>query len=196
MSTYYISRFLISDELYHHGIKGQKWGIRRYQNPDGTLTPLGRAVYRARKAYRTKSDVDDIIDSMNETDREKVLAGSDAYLSVEQGEHVVKRVLQKDGDVPISFFDLLEDEDFTLQVALGTRSGDSYRGKGYASKVAQKGLNYIKKNKNRLPYKRIVWGVMKDNIGSIKIAKKNGFEIDPNSYSKDGKWVNYIYDLE
>lgn len=29
-------------ELYHHGIKGQKWGIRRYQNPDGTLTALGR----------------------------------------------------------------------------------------------------------------------------------------------------------
>ncbi len=26
------------DELYHHGIKGQKWGVRRFQNPDGTLT--------------------------------------------------------------------------------------------------------------------------------------------------------------
>lgn len=29
-------------ELKHHGIKGQKWGIRRYQNPDGTLTNAGR----------------------------------------------------------------------------------------------------------------------------------------------------------
>ena len=28
--------------IEHHGIKGQKWGVRRYQNPDGTLTPLGR----------------------------------------------------------------------------------------------------------------------------------------------------------
>lgn len=35
---YYIS----NNELYHFGIKGQKWGIRRYQNPDGTLTEAGK----------------------------------------------------------------------------------------------------------------------------------------------------------
>ena len=34
-----------SDELYHHGIKGQKWGVRRYQNPDGTYTNAGRSRY-------------------------------------------------------------------------------------------------------------------------------------------------------
>lgn len=33
-------------ELYHWGIKGQKWGIRRYQNPDGTLTEEGKKRYR------------------------------------------------------------------------------------------------------------------------------------------------------
>ena len=34
-------------ELYHHGTKGQKWGIRRYQNPDGTLTDAGKARYNS-----------------------------------------------------------------------------------------------------------------------------------------------------
>lgn len=31
--------------LKHHGIKGQKWGIRRFRNKDGSLTPLGRKRY-------------------------------------------------------------------------------------------------------------------------------------------------------
>lgn len=32
-------------ELYHHGIKGQKWGVRRFQNRDGTLTEEGKRRY-------------------------------------------------------------------------------------------------------------------------------------------------------
>lgn len=31
-----------SNEIYHHGIRGQKWGVRRFQNPDGSLTARGK----------------------------------------------------------------------------------------------------------------------------------------------------------
>lgn len=33
--------FYNNTELYHHGIKGQKWGVRRFQNKDGSLKPAG-----------------------------------------------------------------------------------------------------------------------------------------------------------
>lgn len=36
---------MIMEELYHHGIRGQKWGVRRYQNEDGTLTDAGKKHY-------------------------------------------------------------------------------------------------------------------------------------------------------
>ena len=38
------------DELHHHGIKNMKWGIRRFQNKDGSLTAAGRARQRLREA--------------------------------------------------------------------------------------------------------------------------------------------------
>lgn len=41
------------DALMHHGIKGQKWGVRRFQNPDGTLTELGK---KRKKKLRDMTD--------------------------------------------------------------------------------------------------------------------------------------------
>ena len=58
-------QYTYSDELYHHGIKGQKWGVRRYQNPDGSLTNAGKKKIRsalkeqeAAKKYKARIDAD------------------------------------------------------------------------------------------------------------------------------------------
>ena len=43
--------------LIHHGIKGQKWGVRRYQNSDGTLTDVGKKrISKKYKSYMKKGD--------------------------------------------------------------------------------------------------------------------------------------------
>lgn len=54
-----------SDVLVHHGIKGQKWGVRRYQNENGSLTNAGKKRYSsfatkryARKAQKYKDKAD------------------------------------------------------------------------------------------------------------------------------------------
>lgn len=45
------------NEIYHWGIKGQRWGFRRFQNEDGSLTPEGELRYNQdkQKAARGKA---------------------------------------------------------------------------------------------------------------------------------------------
>lgn len=47
----------LADELWHFGIKGMKWGVRRYQNADGSLTPAGERRYYG-KANAIQRDID------------------------------------------------------------------------------------------------------------------------------------------
>lgn len=43
-------------ELYHHGILGMRWGVRRYQNKDGSLTPAGKKHYKDDDIVRKKGN--------------------------------------------------------------------------------------------------------------------------------------------
>ncbi len=59
MSEYY-SIAPYSSELYHHGIKGQKWGVRRFQNKDGSLTSAGRKRLKTGTSSKKSKPSNDI----------------------------------------------------------------------------------------------------------------------------------------
>ena len=52
-----MQNFTYGTELCHYGVKGQKWGRRRYQNPDGSLTPAGYEHYGYGKKREGKAQV-------------------------------------------------------------------------------------------------------------------------------------------
>lgn len=51
-------RLISEEELYHYGVKGQKWGVRRYQNEDGSLTNAGKKRYGTSENFERQYPVD------------------------------------------------------------------------------------------------------------------------------------------
>ena len=108
-------------ELYHHGVKGQKWGVRRYQNKDGSLTTAGKRrnrigllqpVYSALIGASDKMTSDKIIKksidfnaNSKKDDLEKLNTYNDykraGRITMTQSNGARKRV--KDGDVDTNY---------------------------------------------------------------------------------------------
>lgn len=101
--------------LAHHGIKGQKWGIRRFQNPDGTRTPLGKKRERnnqvdhdklikstnAKELYKNRGQLSDkeLQDRLNRLRNEDALAQmAGVKKKTNNGQNMANKVLSKIGE--------------------------------------------------------------------------------------------------
>lgn len=83
-----MAEFDTTEFLAHHGIKGQKWGIRRFQNPDGTRTEAGKKRYGSGNNEKKSFQLSD--DAKKAIKIGAVVAGTAmvAYGSYKLGQHV------------------------------------------------------------------------------------------------------------
>lgn len=86
-------RWESSNELYHYGIKGQKHGVRNYQNEDGTLTDEGRARYGHHKLIRNKfNDLNKkMVNRRNEKAKKRNETAKDVEKKILQAERLEKQ---------------------------------------------------------------------------------------------------------
>lgn len=104
------------NELYHWGIKGQKWGVRRYRNEDGSLTPDGKKRYgkpliKVKKSVKAHSK--NVKRYYSDTRPSKVKKMSDRDLN-EKIERLKKEKLYKE----LKYDQLSEGEKFTHDVLI------------------------------------------------------------------------------
>lgn len=84
------------DELYHWGIKGMKWGVRRFQNDDGTLTAAGRQRYKDYKEdVKTRKKLTRRVSAAEKNMREKGDAINDAQSKYDAANQELRKANSK-----------------------------------------------------------------------------------------------------
>lgn len=161
-----MSRYWDSDYLEHHGIKGQKWGNRRYQYEDGSLTPEGRQRYGVGNERRYSSNVTNVKSANQKkkglTTKQKVAIGITAAAAIAGGVYIYKQYSNKK-------INPMQLDDGRARVAREIFEASKERSKKMAEMNSQKAAEREKERQQR---------IQKINE-RIEEAKRNGTYREP-----------------
>lgn len=186
-------------ELYHHGIKGQKWGIRRFQNPDGSLTSAGKKhrneseIKPNRKTLNDSLDERTVLSTKNRDGTEITLEQLErpalAKLLAKGSEHIREQQYDfKDFDIKvdgkkIGNLEINQESPYEINgVWLGIN--DKYRGNGYATASLLCAIDFAKQK----GYKEFSLEVPGHSPDARHIYEKIGFVAGEKVSDDDDIW--------
>ena len=135
----------MENELYHHGVKGQKWGVRRYQNSDGSLTDNGKKRVAKLNAKINKADKK-AIESFNSS---KKHFQDKKFFSKEKGlDEYQKATLSK--KISDHYRKNLRSMGVNRNESLKVRAAEYEAGKAFAEKYGNKKIKDALRNKRAI----------------------------------------------
>ena len=196
MGYYGVTFISENNYLAHHGIKGQKWGIRRFQNTDGSLTPEGKERYTdgsddangkkdlsgLETIRATAKDGTELV--MSQRPAPKLAQFIGKYLpSVKKNIENGKQFNIMANGKRVGDADIFDEGNNSLNVVWITVD-DSQRGKGYATAAMKGFVDYAKKK----GYSRMTLEVPGDSPDARHIYEKLGFKAIQQITDDDDAW--------
>lgn len=134
-------------ELYHHGVKGQKWGVRRYQNPDGSYKAGAEGRYSSNSGQKKRTNVVNKTISSSKVDYKNKVLTKEQVKNLDKKKEI-KNLLKIEEDLTkkrndlVDKLDEMEDE--------GIWSGPEYDKIGKAFYKADNQLSIVYVNLGKL----------------------------------------------
>ena len=171
-------------ELYHHGILGMHWGIRRYQNEDGTLTAAGKKRYRTdedlNKYGKTRKEVIDKLNKGSEKAAKKYDEYFDKSMYKKEQDAYERHKLLDDADFEYKESDFdnykkrakevgLYDEENDKDYQISKRLSDASRHMSSDAKAL--GKNFVSSS----TFGTAFWGAAVGSVAAYKYADHKGY---------------------